>query len=56
MKKLGKVLGYLLPKIKLTQQGNDDCKYLRTIENPLNYNGRNIPGTIRVVLNSMEEI
>jgi hypothetical protein len=56
MKKLGKALGYLLPKIKLTQQGNDDCKYLRTIENPLNYNGRNIPGTIRVVLNSMEEI
>ena len=56
MKKLGKVVGYLLPKVKLTQQGHDDCKYHRTVQNPLDYNGRNIPGTIRVVLNTMEEI
>lgn len=56
MKKFGKALGYLLPKIKLTRQGTDDCKYTRTVENPLNYNGRNIPGTVRVVLNAMEEI
>lgn len=59
MKKLGKVIGYFLPKIKLTEQGNDDIRY--DVEhlvkaNHLNYNGRNIPGTIRVVLNAMEEI
>lgn len=59
MKKIGKVIGYFLPKIKLTEQGNDDIRY--DVEhlvkaNELNYNGRNIPGTIRVVLNAMEEI
>lgn len=27
MKKLGKVIGYFLPKIKLTEQGNDDLRY-----------------------------
>lgn len=59
MKKLGKVIGYFLPKLKLTEQGNDDLRYdlddiVKT--NQLNYNGRNIPGTIRVVLNAMEEI
>lgn len=59
MKKVGKVIGYFLPKIKLTKQGDDDTKYDVSdlvLANPYNYNGRNIPGTIRVVLNAMEEI
>ena len=49
MKKFGKVVGYLLPKVKLTQQGHDDCKYHRPVLIPLDYN-------VRVVLNTMEEI
>lgn len=55
MKKVGKVIGYFFPKLKLTKQGTDDCKYIIK-ERPLNYNGRNIPGSIRVVLNALEEI
>ena len=56
MKKLGKIIGYFLPKIKLTQQGTDDTKYQfkdthRTFPN--HYTGRNIPGTYRVVLNAI---
>ncbi len=27
MKKIGKIIGYFLPKIKLTKQGTDDTKY-----------------------------
>lgn len=59
MKKLGKIIGYFLPKIKLTEQGSDDLKYEvddLVKANTLNYNGRHIPGSIRAVLNAMEQI
>jgi alpha-beta hydrolase superfamily lysophospholipase len=59
MKKIGKAIGYFFPKLKLTPQGEDDTKYdVSEIVKAdcLNYNDRNIPGTIRVVLNAMEEI
>ncbi len=56
MKKIGKVIGYFLPKIRLTQQGHDDTKYFFKDAQkafPNHYTGRNIPGTIRVVLNAI---
>jgi hypothetical protein len=59
MKKIGKLVGYFFPKLKLTEQGEDDTKFRvkEIVEmNTLNYMGRNIPGTIRVVLNAIEEV
>lgn len=56
MKKIGKIIGYFLPKIKMTQQGSDDTKYeFKDVKKtfPNHYTGRNIPGTIRVVLNAI---
>ena len=59
MKKLGKAIGYFFPKLKLTSQKYDDFRYAMQPtykNNNLVYNGRNIPGSIRVVLNAIEEI
>lgn len=57
MKKIGKFIGYLFPKLKLTSQGYHDFRYAQFPtykNNDLVYNGRNIPGSIRVVLNAIE--
>lgn len=60
MKKVGKLLGYLAPKLKLAQQSftsttkYDTEKLVKS--NPFIYNDRHVPGSIRVALNAMEEI
>ena len=59
-KKLGKLLGYLLPKTKFLSQGyTSSTKYDTTqvqLDNPHIYNGRHLPGSVRVALTAMEEI
>jgi hypothetical protein len=58
MKKIGKLIGYFFPKLKLTPQNDDDSTRYPLKEmiksNKLNYNGRHIPGSIRVALNAIE--
>lgn len=59
MKRVGKAIGYFFPKLKLTEQSHtDSTRYQMTDNvknNDLNYNGRHIPGSVRVALNAMEE-
>jgi len=59
MKKIGKLIAVFFPKLKLTPQNNDDAtryKISNVIEsNKLNYNGRHIPGSVRVALNAIED-
>jgi hypothetical protein len=58
MKQIGKLIGYFFPKLKLTAQNDDDstryCLKYMIESNKLNYNGRHIPGSIRVALNAIE--
>jgi len=60
MKKIGKVIGYLAPKLKLSSQCfNSTTKYdteKLVKSNPYLYNDRHVPGSIRAALNAMEEI
>lgn len=57
MKKVGKLIGYFLPKIKLTYQSFTSSTKYNTEkivkENPYFYNDRHIPGSVRVALNAM---
>lgn len=59
-KKLGKLLGYLAPKLKFLSQGfTSATKYDTTkiqCANPYIYNDKHIPGSVRVALTAMEEI
>ena len=60
MKKIGKILGYLTPKLKFLSQSftsttkYDTEKILKA--NPYIYNDRHVPGSVRATLNAMEEI
>lgn len=60
MKKVGRVLGYLAPKLKLVDQSLSGStkynldKYQK--ENPNFYNGKHVPGSVRVALKAMEEV
>ena len=60
MKKIGKLIGYLMPKIRLTSQSfSSSTKYYTekiVKANPYLYNGRHVPGSVRVALKAMEEI
>jgi len=60
IKKIGKIIGYLIPKLKLTQQSfTSTTKYdtAERVKADLNfYNDRHIPGSVRAALNAMEEI
>ena len=60
MKKIGKFIGYLAPKLKLTPQSFNTTTKYDTEEivksNPYLYNDRHVPGSIRAALNAMEEI
>ncbi len=60
MKKIGKFIGYLMPKLKLTRQSFTSTTKYNTEKivkaNPYLYNDRHIPGSVRVSLNAMEEI
>jgi hypothetical protein len=60
MKKLGKAIGYLFPTMQLvTPKFTDGNRYKmeqHIIADERNYTGKIIPGTIRTVLNAMEEV
>lgn len=60
MKKIGKLIGYLMPKIRLTSQSFSSSTKYDTEKivkaNPYLYNGRHVPGSVRVALKAMEEI
>lgn len=60
MKKVGKTLGSLFPTLKLVNQTFDSMtKYDQSEyyqKDPYVYKGKVIPGTIKVVLDLMEEI
>lgn len=60
MKKIGKFIGYLAPKLKLTSQSFKATTKYDTEQiiksNPYLYNDRHIPGSIRAALNAIEEI
>jgi len=57
MKKIGKFIGYVFPKLKLNSQKYDDYRYSGTppyVNNNLFYNGKNIAGSITVLLTAIE--
>lgn len=60
MKKVGRFIGTWFPKIKLVDQKfTEGCKYDQTklmMEDPYVYKGKVIPGSIRALLEGMEEI
>ena len=60
MKKLGKLLGYLAPKLKLVGQSFDSSTKYKSDHlqkaNPHLYNDKHVPGSVRVALNAMEEV
>jgi hypothetical protein len=60
MKKLGKAIGYLFPTLELIDpkfiDGNKYFMEKQIKADERNYTGKVIPGTIRTVLNAMEEI
>ena len=60
MKKVGRILGYLAPKLKLTEQSfTGATKYdLTEVQkaNPHMYNAKHVSGSVRVVLKAMEEV
>ena len=56
MKKIGKFIGYILPKLRLNAQRYDDFRYDMIppyVANDLFYNDRNIAGSIAVLLSSI---
>jgi hypothetical protein len=60
MKKIGKIIGYLTPKLKLTHQSFSSTTKYDTEKivksNMYLYNDRHVPGSVRAALNAMEEI
>ena len=60
LKKIGKMIGWMMPRYKMVDQDfSDGTSYNtnKTIEDdPLFYTGQNVAGSVRTVLNAMEEI
>jgi hypothetical protein len=60
MKKVGKALGFLFPTLRLVNQTFDSGNKYDMSENILadknNYTGKLVPGSVRTVLNAMEEL
>lgn len=60
MKKVGKAFGFLFPTLKIVQPTFEDGNKYKMVESikadKLNYTDKVVPGTIRTVLNSMEEL
>lgn len=60
MKKIGKLLGAWVPRLKIVNQNfGGATKYDQTdrmLKDPHFYNGKVVPGTVKMVLDFMEEI
>ena len=60
MKKLGKMMGYLFPTVKLFEPKFTDATRYNleeiTRNEPANYTGKVVPGSARTILNGMAEV
>lgn len=59
MKKIAKIIGWFVPTLELNNSGGSSfCmkhKECRFEDDPLNYSGKVIPGSVRAVLNFIDE-